>query len=360
MISKKKRIIFFQPAVPEYRKDFFDRLSMIYSLEVYGSVKDFLGVSSFKDRDYVKLDDGFRQLPFGLYLTRTKLFSIKYSRDDLVVINGNPRILNYMLLFIFLKIKGVKTVWWGQGWTANSYGISAKIRLQLMKFADARLLYTDIEKEKILTPNTYALNNGLKLVDIPSVSNFDAKVWGDKIRLIFIGRITKKAKLNLVLDALSRLQDYKKFEFHVIGDGPKCEECKSLSTRLDLDAILVWHGSIFDEHKVSRIMEQVDYFIYPGSVGLSLIHAFNYALPAIIHNDSFAHMPEYAAFKDKHNGLSFSKDNVDSLTKVLERLPNLSKEDYLSMSHNARATVCETFNTADMASRFNLLVKEIS
>ena len=67
-------------------------------------------------------------------------------------------------------------------------------------------------------------------------------------------------------------------------------------------------------------------FIYPGSVGLSLIHAYNYGLPSIIFSDMRYHMPESAAFKEGFNGISYKKDSATSLARSIDMYAQLNKE----------------------------------
>ena len=38
-------------------------------------------------------------------------------------------------------------------------------------------------------------------------------------------------------------------------------------------------------------------FVYPGEVGLSLIHAMAYGLPCLVHSDRLKHMPEISISK---------------------------------------------------------------
>ena len=62
------------------------------------------------------------------------------------MINGNIRIINYLLIILLRKLFKKKTVVWSHGMTAGSFGIMFKIRRAIMNIPDALLLYTDNEK----------------------------------------------------------------------------------------------------------------------------------------------------------------------------------------------------------------------
>ena len=66
-----------------------------------------------------------------------------------------------------------------------------------------------------------------------------------------------------------------------------------------------WYGKLIDEKDISNIANRCRIFVYPGAVGLSLIHAMAYGLPCLIHSDRCNHMPEIAAFSHGKTGLTF-------------------------------------------------------
>ena len=64
-----------------------------------------------------------------------------------------------------------------------------------------------------------------------------------------------------------------------------------------------------NEEEISKLYNFCRCFVYPGEVGLSIIHAMSYGLPAIIHNNINHHNPEHAAFTNEVNGLVFDENN---------------------------------------------------
>ncbi|WP_315905498.1 glycosyltransferase family 4 protein [Vibrio fluvialis] len=353
------KVYIIQPAVPKYRIPFFKKIMNIYPVSVYTTKLDFLGVKTVFKSDKIISSSGFFNFFNLIYWHKNLPLFYPYSKSDIVVINGNPRILNYMLLFVLLRMRGIKSVWWGHGWSAGSYGILSRIRIILMKLASVVLVYTDKEKEKLSISNCYALNNGLDSSEIKvCIQKYTVKRdVGSKFYLVFVGRITKKADFGFLLQSISMVN--KNVHLNVIGTSESINFYKSMSDDLGISDRVHWHGPIFDETKIAKIMLSSHAFIYTGSVGLSLIHAFNYGLPAIIHSDEKHHMPEFSAFKNHVNGISFEKGNIVDLCNKINFISTINSEKYTYISNNAFRTVRDSFNIEDMVLRFSSMIENL-
>lgn len=356
-------IYIIQPAIPKYRIPFFTKLVDKYNGDIFffGSQQDFLGVKSDVSqlRGNVSLTDGFLNFKNSLFWHK-KLPLFKYEQDDVVVISGNPRILNYMLLFLICRLRGINTIWWGHGWSAGSRGFFSKIRINMMSLASAVLLYTDYEKNQIGIKNCYALNNGLDSSEIENAikdANLERSYETQIKSLVFIGRLTEKAELVLLLNALSKTKS--ECKLNVIGGGNKEAEFKKLAADLNIEHRVNWFGPLFNENEIAKVMLSSHAFIYAGSVGLSLIHAFNYGLPAIIHSNREQHMPEFAAFENKLNGLSFTQGNDFSLAEMIDAFFSMSNAEQQQLSNNAKKTIARSYNVDDMLVRFNKIIQEL-
>ena len=342
-----------QPALPKYRKPLFDKLSEKFNLKVYASKKDFLGVNSIKNTNYATILGDFVNI-FNLFFWQKGLSLYKaYDKGDCVVINGNPRILNYMLLLAFLRVRGIETIWWGHGWSAGSHGLSSRIRLMISRVATKRLFYNDAELTKINIPNSYSLNNGLCSSEInfnKIERNFQLGKFENTLNLIFIGRLTNKSNMELLLKALSLCPSG--INLTVIGDGQLRSEYERIVSSLKLTSRVNFIGALYSESDIGKHMIKSHVFIYPGAVGLSLIHAFNYGVPCIIHSNRDNHMPENFAFKENFNGLSFDMGCEISLSKAIIKFFKMDNKCYKLMSENARNTVLKDYNLESMFQRF--------
>ena len=291
------------------------------------------------------------------------LLSIPIECGDILVVSGAPRSISTLVLMGKAKLRGARIVWWGHYWSSTSKYWRASIRYALMHLADVILFYTDQEVDDYRKRHlgaackpARALNNG---IDTRDICRFRSPfVAATRTRdLLFIGRLTEKAELALLLRALAS-QKCAAMTLDIIGDGERMEELHRLAVELNLEGRIIWHGGTADEARIASIANRCKAFVYPGSVGLSLIHGLAYGLPAVVHNDRWNHMPEFAALSVGLNGFTFERGNAESLAKTLVAL--LSDVVALDVaSAHSIATIERTFNIDDMASRFTRVIEEL-
>tara|TARA_Y100001947_G_scaffold158731_1_gene172794 strand:- start:1953 stop:3053 length:1101 start_codon:yes stop_codon:yes gene_type:complete len=357
-------VIIVQPAVPSYRVAFFNRLAehLGSDFRVYASRDSSLGALNANDEAHMWQ----RSLPplrsvFPGLNWQPGVLEIPMTKGDVLVVSGQPRTLSTLALLIRARALGVRTVWWGHFWTSTSKKWRAAIRFALMGLSEAILFYTDQEVTEsrargAIAPRktVHALNNGL---DTKKISAFrDAYNPQTRKRdLLFIGRLIDKAELELLVHALAAPQ-CAKVTVDIIGYGPHFPDLQRLAQNLEVAERIRWHGSIVDEEAIATIANQCKIFIYPGSVGLSLIHGFAYGLPAILHDDRWTQMPEIAAHQPGQTGGEFEHGSAGSLANAIAG--SLAQPHQLKVfSENAIETVTASYNVDDMARRFCALVQ---
>ncbi len=367
MIKKSEvhqsRIYIIQPLVPHYRISFFDKLFHYYGNRfcVLASNKKLLGLSHQSYPIWLSLID--REINFcDLLYWQFNIFTLPVNKYDTVIINGNPRYLSSVALALRCKFIGVKIIWWGQLWSATSKKWRFKLRLLLMKIFDGIIFYTDLEKKIYLSnfhlglgsDNCIGLNNG---IDTTSISILRSSyIATERLNnILFIGRLTEKSNLSILFNAISIIKT-QSIILHIIGDGEHFSTLKELANKLKISHLTFFHGAITEESKISEIANKCILFCYPGSVGLSIIHAMAYGLPAVIHNNNNFHYPEIAAFENNITGATFEHDNLYSLVNCLVSIQN-NNDELTKFSINAIDRVNNSFNTNDMSERFINFVK---
>jgi glycosyltransferase involved in cell wall biosynthesis len=359
-----------QPVLPSYRLAFFRQLRSDLSqrnatLRIYGSPHDHRHSASVAPAGFeAKLDCPMSVHLGGRVFWQWKL-DVPLAPGDILIINGNPRFLSNYPLWARAKLLGVPVVWWGHGWSGGSFGTRSKLRQWLMRFADAVVLYTDKERDDYIAlgfapDQTFALNNGL---DVQSVDRAIAR-W-DPARLqefrktnglgshahwcIFPGRLSDKSGIELLIESLPTVRN--DVGLIILGDGPLAGLTRERAQQLGVLSRIVWVGQEFEEDAIAPWMLSASVLVYPGAVGLSLIHGFAYGLAAVVHGDRHRQMPEFSAFEDHGNGLSFEYGSANSLATTINSIV-ADRPRAEAMSRKAIELVHRTFNVEDMSRRF--------
>ena len=300
--------------------------------------------------------------------------SAKYKKGDVVLISGNPRILTNYLIIVIAKFRGLKIVWYGQGWTAGSNNLRNFIKRIIMSFCDVVILYTEKEVENTNLfyfgdKKLHFLNNTVDTVDIFSIkkkikenmleSFLKQNTLEEKKIILFVGRLEGKEMLSVLLDSFDKvLSKVENALLVVIGSGSMASKYKQKSISNGISHNILWLGPEYKEKNLAYWFLVAHCFVYPGAIGLSLLHAFSYNLPVITHNNLKNHMPEISAFKDQHNGLMFEEGNAHDLANKIVTL--LSDDDMRkNLSANALETIKDSYTFEQMLRRFEVALNDL-
>jgi glycosyltransferase involved in cell wall biosynthesis len=238
-----------------------------------------------------------------------------------------------------------------------------------MRGTDAVLLYTDheVSEWRARLPREIGIFGAQNAVD-QSVARAESERWtqerlaafrrehgleGRKV-LLFCGRLRTRpnAGVELLLRALERLATVDpSYLVVIIGDGEDRARLQRLASELRLEAQVRWIGAQFDERDNAPWFLSALCFVYPGPIGLSLLHAMGYGLPVITHGDRGRHNPEVAALRHGWNGMEFTDGDASDLARRIETIA-ADPAVRLEMSDNARTTAMADFTIDRMAERF--------
>ncbi len=356
------RLIFVHPSLLSYRRDFFERVATEYQGEtiIYFSPTVVGVLSDIKDMPVWARSIGpiLSILP-GVDWQKGAV-GIPLERGDILVVSGAPRCLSNLVLLVRARMKGVTTIWWGHYHSPTSTRMRSALRLALARTAHALLFYTGAEvlryRQSVNNQDKrpiHALNNGIdtdpvRLLRVPYVPAVRERA------VLFVGRLTAKAELRSAIEALAH-PDAKGIELHVIGDGPEGEALGLLADDLGVAERVRWHGATTDERRISRVANACRVFLYPGQVGLSLIHAMAYGLPAVLHDNANDQMPEYSAFESGLTGRCFARGDTAALAATLREM--IDDFDALcAFSGESLRRVEDDYNTRAMSKRLVTLL----
>ena len=369
--SIKPKIAITTNVLPTYRKGFYDRLISANSFDIRIFCQEYIpGLNvktihnDFQDNvEIVKFISAKKEkIAFQFLPLKKILFD-----SDLVIISGNPRVISDFLLATFCLIVRKKVILWAMAHSFRANPFTESIRLLWMRLFPTLFVYTDAEVDFLRSKgfkkqHIVGMNNGLDQILIDSVINSttanELNKWkienGYDKRVLFIScaRLEKKNDFEIVLHALPDIiQKVPNILWLIIGSGDEEQNLKSLCNSMNLENNVQFLGQIYDEKIISKYFLSSKFFVHPASIGLSLLHAFGYGLPIILHDDFSHHGPEIDAFSIDMTGYVFKKGNVKSLSDAILRLLENEKK-ILEMGVHAQNIARHKYNVDVMVSRF--------
>lgn len=355
--------------VPEYRVPLYEGVGRRYPGRVDIQASQFQdGDSPLFQIDGVACDYEHKLSKFGPFYIERGLSIAGLRRGDVLVIDGNVRNILLMLLLVKARIKGLRVVWWAQHWTFGSNVFNLWLRILISRIlSDVYLCYTKsgidfLEKRGYQRNRLFATGNTIDLESIKKATECWTKLKLEEFRksnglmnknvLLLCGVLREKVRLQQLLEALSdaRLAE-KALVLVVIGDGACKEKWKSLSSSLKVDSKIIWVSAIRDQMKLAPWFLSADAFVYPGAIGLSILHAFSYGLPVLTHDNVKNQGPEYEAMNNGVTGLTFRENDVKDLAEKIEYLLN-SSEERQKMGRCAKELVFEKYSMSTMVDNF--------
>lgn len=146
------------------------------------------------------------------------------------------------------------------------------------------------------------------------------KFCNDDRTLIFIGRLTKVKRLDLLLRAMAELEQRgEHYNLILIGTGEEHATLEKLVGELGLKDKVWFYGACYDDHRNAQLIYDADLCVAPGNVGLTAMHTMVFGTPVLTHDDFPWQMPEFEAIIHGKTGAFFKRDHVASLADAIHR-----------------------------------------
>jgi len=326
----KKKIILLAPVLSHYRKDVYDQFT---SSEEF----DFIFVGG-KEYQNIKSIDNLKGKKFpywSFFLFNHKFYylkgAIKYiykTKPEIIISSGVDfhLIHTLILFFIYRIILRKKFIWWSQGTKGHQGKIGWVVRKIMYKCASGILLYSKAGYENLLKMNMKPerlkiVGNCLNREDYGFLNHdMNKESKSDKpFNILFAGRLTPKARLEVLLKSLKSINQkgIEDFKCTIIGNG-EMERYTDMVHDLQLHDQVVFLGALYGKDAHKYFLE-ADLFVYPGGIGLSVLHALSFGLPVITTDNYALHFPEIELLKKDFNGdLYKDNDEHDLAEKIAE------------------------------------------
>lgn len=371
MQNKKLKVAITTNIITTYRKGFYDRLFSRPDIDVTVYCQDYMpGMNLLsihkqypRNIKIIKFISAKKEKIVWQFLPWKEIIT-KY---DVVFISGNPRVLSDVVLGTLLRLMGKRVVLWTMAHSYRGNKLTENIRLLWSRIFQNIFVYTDKEVEYLKEKgfrNHYILgmNNGLDQKNIDSIVSkwteekttkwIELNDYQNKKIIISCARLETKNNFRLVIEALPKIvQKIPNLLWFLIGGGDEEENLKKLASKLRVEKHIVFLGAIYEEEKLAPYFLSSLLFIHPSAIGLSLLHAFGYGIPVIVHEQINLHNPEIAAFEDGFTGKNFKFNDPDDLANVIITLLN-NPNKINQMKRNVQKIAREQYNVDIMVNRF--------
>ena len=356
-MKNKKKVLFVQPILPHYRIPFFENFNKIYELDLFAE-------HDLNKRYSFTIRHAENQKILKFFTWQKNILKINFRKYDLVVFNVNPKFISTIFALIVCKLKSVKTIDYNHRRSSTSKSFFIIIRNLIVKIlTNGRIYYTKSEFDEEVNSNNIKLLRPASLgyannsIDTKLISNFRKEYIPNKrFDFLFVGRLTSKANIQILIKALvfSKIN----YKVNILGNSQtNTKFFKNLADKYKVGERIIWHKFSSNEKVISNLFNSCRCFVYPGEVGLSIIHSMAYGLPSIIHNNVIHHNPEHSAFTNKLNGLYFEENNERSLSFMMDKLYSSSDKELENYSKNSLKIISKDFSIDKMVMNFHNVIR---
>lgn len=248
------------------------------------------------------------------------------------IINPATNSVSMWLFLVLLKLVPSKKVF---TWTHGMYGKETKRQLFFKKLqyimCDGEFVYGDyainlMKNRGFKATKLFPIHNSLNYDEQLKLrnSNLLSKIYREHFGnenpvIVVIGRLNKRKKLPMLLDAVELLK-HKGQSINVvfIGDGEEKENLIQSAHSKCIDDQVWMYGACYDEKKNAELLYNATVCVMPGDIGLTAIHSLMFGLPVITHNCFPNHGPEFEVVKPGKTGSFFKYNDVDSLAQYID------------------------------------------
>ncbi len=335
--ESKAKILLIEPILPHYRKDVFrilseyDRFDMYYMAgENYQGIKGISPANSI-----ISKHRSFSLLGHRFYYLKESISNIKKIKPDVIICTGiDFHLIHTVLIFFRFRIFGKKRFYWWSHATAGKQGKTGYLlRKFVYKKSSGVMAYNQsgrktLQEMGIGETRIAVVNNSINNEDYGFLNyDPDKKARKEAFTILYSGRVTKAKKVDLLIKALgiAKKKGLNEFKCYIIGEG-EIERLRQLAEENNIKNEIVFTDARYGKENHEFFL-QSDLFVYPGGIGLSIVHAMSFGLPVITTNNTADQFPEFELLVPGVNGDLFTDNSeMDLAGKIITWKSIMSKK----------------------------------
>lgn len=249
------------------------------------------------------------------------------------LILGEYYCISTWIILILSYFTSKKVFFWSHGWYGDEGLLKKIVKTIFFKMSDGVFLYGNYAKDLMIKrgfnhSKLHVIYNSLNYKEqldvrkkLKSSKIFNNYFNNTNHTLIFIGRLTKVKKLELLIDAQNELQKKgTNLNLVFVGTGTEEFKLKKLVAKYKLDKACWFYGPTYNEFEIGKLIFNADLCVSPGNVGLTAMHSLVYGTPVISNSDFSNQMPEFEAIIPNVTGDFFKKDSLNDLVSVIDKM----------------------------------------
>lgn len=292
-----------------------------------------------------------KQLFGNFFWDQGLLKLILRKKYELVILEGNFYNFSSWVAAMLLRIIGRKSAFWGHGWKRPESGFKLKLRKFFYHLPQGHFVYGDTAREYaakigLNKENWIVVYNSLYKLNQLRCQEHGDDLPGDKMSLIFSGRLTKRHRVDLLIQAVNRLktEENLSIELNIVGDGSERDSLTKIAGEGSQQINFL--GAQHDFSVLKNIYSSSHFSVSPGASGLNVIQSLGFGVPVIAASADPQSGPEIEAVKDDVTGLLFEYENVNSLMDKIRYANEISATERGLMSAAGKILV-ETHYSAE-------------
>lgn len=340
-MSKNRLCMFFNtPSL--YRKSVYKKIDENFDCDWYfgdytGGVKSF-DINLLKQSSYLHVSNARHRVYWTVGLLKL-LFDKRYDVYFMYASTWDLCMWLFLLLrSLFFRRKKIN--FWCHGWYGKENCLEALLKKIMYNSADRVFCYGEYARRLLLdmgyAPDKIcAIHNSLdyeyQLEIRSTLSPSDIYIKHFKTMapvLLFIGRLTKVKRLDLLLDAMALLkQQGHCYNLMIVGDGEEKEYLQNLIERHGLESFVWLYGACYDDKVNAELIYNADLCVAPGNVGLTAIHSMTFGTPVATHHEFKFQMPEFESIKEGETGSFFEYNDRESIAETILKWFDIHRGD---------------------------------
>lgn len=335
VMRKENKIALIYNFAQHYRKSIFKKLDDNLNIDFYFG--DFLDwAPDVKKMDHHDLSGFKKELQNRRFLkiftwqkgSLKAIFRKGYSH---VILYGDSFYISNWFIMFYCRMFKIKTAVWTHGLYQDVKGLSALYNQAFYNLANYTLLYGNYAREKMIKQgfdpskllviyNSLDYEKQLAVRRTLTDDNIYENYFGNKKPVVlYIGRIQKVKKLNMIMEALHQvLNTEHEFNLMFVGEDKEGVNLREIAYNKGLLNNIWFYGGCYDEKVIGNMIYNATVCVSPGNIGLTAMHTLVYGTPAITHDNFLNQMPEFEAIQPGKTGDFFVEDNINSLVEKIK------------------------------------------